>query len=123
MSYKIKKIVKKIDDRLNLERKAVSRYARISSSKVRRILFYIKGRTYNEALLILKFLPSKASSLICNVLISAVSNFKPINLDNRYYFVKEAKADDASFLKRVQPRAQGRGYPIKKRMCHITSSF
>lgn len=36
------------------------------------------------------------------------------------WFVKEIYVDEGPCLKRFRPRAQGRGFPIKKRMCHIT---
>jgi len=32
----------------------------------------------------------------------------------------QIKVDNGPMMKRFRPRAQGRGYPILKRMCHIT---
>jgi len=43
-----------------IEASAFSRYVRISPSKVRRILDQIRGRSSEEALMILKFMPYKA---------------------------------------------------------------
>ena len=40
--------------------KAVSKYIRISSHKVRRVLDQIRGRSYLEALMLLQFMPYRA---------------------------------------------------------------
>ena len=37
--------------------KAVAKYIRMSPNKVRRVLNQIRGRSYQEALMILEFLP------------------------------------------------------------------
>jgi len=44
--------------------KAVAKYVRISPHKVRQVLDQIRGRSYQEALMILEFLPYDASSPI-----------------------------------------------------------
>lgn len=106
----------------NLEAKAVLRYSRISPIKVKRILDQIRGRSCDEALLILKFMPYKACSIIRSVLLSSISNAKQKSSDeNVSLFIKEARVDSGPFLKRFCPHAQGRGFPIKKHMSHITS--
>lgn len=106
----------------NLEGKAFARYVQISPLKVSRILKQIKGRKCKEALLILKFLPHRACPLISNLLRSAISNLQIIaqkEFTEDTIYIHMAKVDSASFLSRVQPHAQGRGFPIKKRMSHI----
>lgn len=107
----------------HIEGVAVSRYVRTSPYKVRRILNQLKGRSCQESSLILKFMPHKVCKLIYKVLYSAISNVKQsFELNENQLFISEARADEASFLKRFRPHAQGRGFPIKKRMCHIISS-
>ena len=54
--------------------RAVAKYIRISPTKVRRVLDQIRGRSYEEALMILEFLPYKASGPIWQVLNSAAAN-------------------------------------------------
>ena len=44
--------------------KAVAKYVRISPHKVRQVLDQIRGRSYQEALMILEFLPYDAGSPI-----------------------------------------------------------
>lgn len=102
---------------------AFSRYVRISPFKVRRIIDQIRGRSSNEALLILKFMPYKSCPVISKLIISAVSNAKStLNLDDsRYFLINEIRVDEGPALKRFCPHAQGRGFPIKKRFSHIAS--
>jgi len=56
--------------------KAVAKYIRMSPHKIRRVLDQIRGRSYQEALMILEFLPSDAGGPIWPVLHSAVANAK-----------------------------------------------
>lgn len=111
---------------MNVERNqsfsAFARYVRISPSKVRRVLDQIRGRSSNEALLILKFMSYKACPIISKVIVSAVANAKSnYGLANKSFVISEAWADEGPSLKRFCPHAQGRGFPIKKRLCHIVS--
>lgn len=107
-----------------IEASAFSRYVRISPSKVRRILDQIRGRSSEEALMILKFMPYKACPIIYKVVFSALANAKQkFNLDTNSFFITEARADGGPILKRFCPHAQGRGFPIKKQISHITSTI
>ena len=106
----------------NLEAKAVLRYVRISPIKVKRILDQVRGRSCDDALLILKFMPYKACSIVRSVLLSAISNANQKSSEEATsLFIREARVDCGPFLKRFRPHAQGRGFPIKKHMSHITS--
>lgn len=101
---------------------AVYRYASVSPMKARRILNKLKKFSVSQALLVLKYLPHKSSKLLYNLISSAYYNFGNVSdISKDFVFFKEAKVDNASFFKRIQPRAQGKGFPIKKKLCHITS--
>jgi len=101
--------------------KAVAKYIRISPNKVRRILNQIRGRSYQEALMILEFLPYKACDPIWRVLNSAAANAQNnFNIKKQNLFIKVIFADQGPILRRMRPRAQGRGYKILKPTCHIT---
>lgn len=101
---------------------AYLKYVRISPFKIRRVLDQIRGRSYSDAVLILKFMPYKSCSSILKVLNSAASNAKfKFNTNSDVLFVLEARVDSNSYLKRIRPHAQGRGFPIKKRMSNIIS--
>ena len=101
--------------------KAVAKYIRISPYKVRRVLDQIRGRSYQEALMILEFLPYGASEPIWQVIHSAAANAKHnYGFDKKKLIIDEIFADEGPKLKRIRPRAQGRAYKILKPTCHIT---
>ena len=103
------------------EIRAVSKYIRMSPSKVRRGLRQIKGKTYLEALTLLEFMPYASCAPIIKVLRSATANAKNnLNLDEKTLVVKAAFADKGPTMKRFRPRAQGRAYRILKATSHIT---
>ena len=103
------------------EARAVSKYVRMSPSKIRRVLRQIQGKSYKDALTILNFLPYASCEPIIKVLRSAVANakhnkgFNESNLTVKYAF-----ADQGPTMKRFRPRAQGRAYRILKATSHIT---
>jgi large subunit ribosomal protein L22 len=105
----------------NNEAQAIGKYVRMAPSKIRRVLRQIQGKSYEEALMLLEFLPYTSCGPIIKVLRSAVANAKNnLGLDENKIFVKEAYADQGPVMKRFRPRAQGRAYRILKPTSHIT---
>ena len=101
--------------------KAVAKYIRISPHKVRRILDQIRGRSYQETLMILEFLPYQATGPIWQIVHSVAANAKHnYSLDKKSLIIDQIFADEGPKLKRMRPRAQGRPYKILKPTCHIT---
>ena len=102
---------------------ATSKYIRISPSKVDLIIKKIRGKTYKQALQILKYLPQKSGAIVWQTLYSAVSNAtNNFDLEKENLVISEAFVNQGPILKRMRPRAQGRAYAIQKKMCHITIS-
>ncbi|MGH3427134.1 MAG: 50S ribosomal protein L22 [Mycobacteriales bacterium] len=100
---------------------AQARHVRVSASKARKVINLIRGLTANEAMTALRFAPQVSSEPIAKVLASAVANAKNNErLDPELLLVAQAFVDEGPTLKRIQPRAQGRAYRIRKRSCHIT---
>nr|CRF40160.1 Ribosomal protein L22 [Laurencia snackeyi] len=102
---------------------ATAKYVRTSTTKSRRVLQQIQGKNYHEARLILEFMPYKASKIIIKILESALSNLKQQRSDTinkKEIIITNAFANKGPTLKRFQPRAQGRAFPIHKQTCHIT---
>ena len=100
---------------------AVSKYVRMAPNKIRRILREIQGKSYEESLMILEFLPYASCEPIIKVLRSAAANAKNnMGLDESKLIVKSAFADQGPVMKRFSPRAQGRAYRILKFTSHIT---
>ncbi|PYG85656.1 large subunit ribosomal protein L22 [Ruminiclostridium sufflavum DSM 19573] len=103
------------------EGRAILKYARISSRKVKIVLDLIKDKGLDEAYAILKFTPKASAEVLYKILKSAEAN--AVNNNNLNYgdlYVAEAYATQGPTLKRIQPRAQGRAFKILKRTSHIT---
>ena len=102
------------------EFRAKHRYADMSARKVRPFAALIRGKTADEALQALRFLPNKSARLLEQVLKSALGNAEDKGVrDIEELIVKEARVDDGPMLKRIMPRARGTAYPIKRRQSHI----
>ena len=103
------------------EARAVSKYIRMSPSKIRRVLQQIQGKSYKDALIILEFLPYSSCEPIIKALRSAAANAKNNKgFDEKNLIVKSAFANQGPTMKRFRPRAQGRAYRIQKATSHIT---
>ncbi|MBA2701066.1 MAG: 50S ribosomal protein L22 [Chloroflexi bacterium] len=100
---------------------ATARYLRASTRKTRLVTQAIKGKPVEEASALLKFMPQKAAGDVARVLKSATANAENNhNLSAGDLVVADAVADEGPMIKRFQPRAQGRAFPIHKPMTHIT---
>ena len=100
---------------------ATSKYIRISPTKVDVIISKIRGKSYKEALQILKYLPQKSGAIVWQTLYSAVSNAtNNFDLEKENLIITEAYVNQGPILKRVRPRAQGRAFAIQKKMSHVT---
>nr|YP_009398731.1 ribosomal protein L22 [Kuetzingia canaliculata]ARW67917.1 ribosomal protein L22 [Kuetzingia canaliculata] len=105
-----------------LKAHAITKYIRISDYKSRRVLKQIQGKSYQEARIILEFMPYKASKIIIKILESALNNIlqkTTKTLEKKDIVIIEAFANKGPILKRFQPRAQGRAFSIHKPTCHI----
>ncbi len=104
-----------------MEVKAVTRYVRIAPRKVRIVTELVKGKSAEEALTILKFLPKKAARLVSKTLQSAVANAEQNpNIDVDTLYIKRIYVDEGPSMKRWRARAMGRATRILKRSSHIT---
>lgn len=100
---------------------AVAKYIRISPDKVRIVLDIVRGRTYNEAVAILKNTPKAASEPMLKVLESAAANAENnLNMNKSDLYVAECFANAGPILKRIMPKAKGSAGRINKRTSHIT---
>lgn len=100
---------------------AVAKSIRISPYKVRAVLDVIRGKSYIEAVALLKAMNKSSSTPILKVVNSAAANAENnqgMNKDTLY--VAECFADEGKTLKRYQPVSKGRGHSIMKRTTHIT---
>ena len=101
--------------------RAIAKYVRISSRKVKVVIDLIRGKSVAEAKAILAFTPKAASEPVLKVLNSAVANAENnLDMSADQLFVAEVFANQGPTLKRFRPRAQGRASRIRKRTSHIT---
>ena len=103
-----------------MEAKAIAKYVRMSSSKLKPVTDLVRGKELNEALTILKFMPGKGAELVEKVVMSAAANAEnnhDMNPDNLY--VAEVYANQGPTMKRFRAGAQGRAGMILKRTSQI----
>ena len=115
--------IKRERNEKNIDRRpsATLSNARVSSRKAGFVLDAIRGKNVNDALGIVTYNPRYASRLIKKLLESAIANAKNNNqMEEEKLYVAECFANQATTLKRIHPRAQGRAYRIYKRCSHIT---
>jgi large subunit ribosomal protein L22 len=100
---------------------ATAKFLRSSTRKTRLVTQAIKGKPVEEATAILRFMPQKAAGEVARVLKSATANAENNhNLSAEDLVIVDAIANEGPTIKRFQPRAQGRAFPIHKPMTHIT---
>ena len=103
-----------------MEAKAVAKYVRMSSSKLKPVTDLVRGKDLNEALTILKFTPGKGSELIEKVVKSAAANAENNHeMDPDKLYVAKINANQGPTMKRWRPGAQGRAGMILKRTSNI----
>lgn len=104
-----------------MEARAQARFVRISPRKARAVVDLIRRKDLSEALAILRYTPNKAAQVVEKVLNSAASNAENNHdLNRSALFVDSIFVDEGPTYRRVQPRARGRRFLIRKRTSHIT---
>lgn len=100
---------------------AVIRGVRLSAQKARLVADQIRGLPVAQALNILAFSPKKGGGIIKKALDSAIANAEHNDgADIDELKVATIYVDKGASLKRMIPRAKGRGNSIEKQTCHIT---
>ena len=100
---------------------AVIRGVRLSAQKARLVADQIRGLPVAQALNILAFSPKKGGGILKKALDSAIANAEHNDgADIDELKVATIYVDKGTSLKRMIPRAKGRGNSIEKQTCHIT---
>ena len=101
--------------------KATLKNYRQAPRKVRLVADMIRGKTAQDALSALAFLPKKASEPLKKLVESALANAKQAGeKDPGALTVSEIRVDKATTFTRMMPRARGRSTPIRKHSSHVT---
>nr|ATG26644.1 hypothetical protein Cyp_bu_bu1Pt1077 [Cyphia bulbosa var. bulbosa]ATG26665.1 hypothetical protein Cyp_bu_bu1Pt1448 [Cyphia bulbosa var. bulbosa] len=100
---------------------ALGQHISMSVHKARRVIDQIRGRSYEETLIILELMPYRACYPIFKLVYSAAANASYIlGSDESSLYITKAEVNEGPTVKRLKLRARGRSYPIKRPTCHIT---
>lgn len=104
-----------------MEIKAELNYLHIAPRKVRQVAGLIRGLDVRRAELELAHLPSRSAVPVLKLLRSAIMNAQHSFAvsDTEGLYIKKVTVNEGPVLKRMMPRAFGRGALITKRMSHI----
>nr|QVV24991.1 ribosomal protein L22 [Bupleurum yinchowense] len=113
MLKKIKKIKKEVY--------ALGQHISMSAHKARRVVDQIRGRSYEETLMILELMPYRACYPILKLVYSAAANAN-YNMDSNEsnLVISKTQVSEGTAMKKLKPRARGRSFTIKRPTCHIT---
>nr|YP_010861298.1 ribosomal protein L22 [Livistona australis]WGM77345.1 ribosomal protein L22 [Livistona australis] len=104
----------------NREIKVLAQHICMSVLKAQRVIDQIRGRSYEETLMILELMPYRASYPILQLVYSAAANANHnMGLNEADSFISKAEVNRSAIVKKLRLRARGRSYPIKKPTCHI----
>lgn len=100
--------------------KASHRFARISATKVRPFADMIRGKTAQQGVDLLRYQPNRGARFLEKVLRSAIANAEDRLVRNVDALkISVARVDGGPMFKRIQPRARGMAFLIRKRFAHI----
>ena len=100
--------------------KALHKPARISATKVRPFADMIRGMSVEEGVNALRYEPNRGARFLEKVLMSARANAEDRgarNVDD--LTIIECRIDGGPMFKRVQARARGTAFMIRRRFSHI----
>nr|YP_010488681.1 ribosomal protein L22 [Zanthoxylum micranthum]UAV87055.1 ribosomal protein L22 [Zanthoxylum micranthum] len=106
-----------------VEVSALGQHICMSAHKARRVIDQIRGRSYEETLMILELMPYRACYPILKLVYSAAANGihnLGFNEGSLVFSYIKAEVNEGTAAKRFKPRARGRSYMIKRPTCHIT---
>lgn len=94
----------------------------IAPRKVRQVCDLVRNKKASEAIRILRFCEKKEIALMLTKLINSglaiAADSDKYDIDN--LVLTQLFADEGPTLKRIQPRAQGRAFRVRKRTSHVT---
>jgi len=104
-----------------MEVRAVAKALPISPKRARLILDEIRGKKVDEAMSVLRFMPTPHARSVAKVVRSATANAENnYNLDPRDLRIVAAYAGESIRLRRLITRARGRADTMHRRRSNIT---
>lgn len=106
---------------MSINVKAVAKAVRIAPRKVGEVASLVKGRTVEDALVILEHTPRRSANAVAKVISSAAANAENNHkLDPKTLVIETISVGNGFALKRFRPAAHGRALPYKKMTSNIT---
>ena len=104
-----------------MEAKAEARYIRSSPQKARLVIDLIRGRSANDARILLRSTNKRIAPVVLKVLDSAIANAenRSSDVDVDQLVVTDAYVNEGPRQKRVRPAPMGRAYRYQRRTSHI----
>lgn len=100
---------------------ALGRHLSLSANKARRVIDQIRGRSYEETVMILELMPYRTCYPIFKLVYSAAANASyNMGSDKNNLIISKAEVNEGTTAKNLKFRARGRSYAIKRATCHIT---
>jgi len=103
--------------------RAVEKYLRISSKKMRMVVDVFRGKSVKQALEVLPSVNKKAAAYIIDAVKSAFANAKVKNPEAPYtedmLFISKITANEGPMLKRYRAASMGRASPLAHRTSHL----
>jgi large subunit ribosomal protein L22 len=105
-----------------MEARATAKYLDISPRKIRLVAHAVRGRTVQQALAMLQFMPQKGARYLRKLIQSAVANAENnYAMDVNSLYIATILVNQGPTQRRYRPRAHGRVSPIRKRSSHVTA--
>jgi large subunit ribosomal protein L22 len=92
---------------------------RQSPRRVRLVANLVRGKKVSDAITELTFLAKRAGEPVKKLIESAVANAKNLDVKTEDLYISEIQVNKGIVMKRMMPRARGRGAPIHKRSSHV----
>nr|YP_009416576.1 50S ribosomal protein L22 [Adinandra angustifolia]YP_009417383.1 50S ribosomal protein L22 [Adinandra millettii]QVL28390.1 ribosomal protein L22 [Adinandra megaphylla]QVL28476.1 ribosomal protein L22 [Adinandra bockiana]ASM45925.1 50S ribosomal protein L22 [Adinandra angustifolia]ASM46012.1 50S ribosomal protein L22 [Adinandra millettii] len=100
---------------------ALGQHISMSAHKARRVIDQIRGRSYEETLMILELMPYRACYPIFKLVYSAAANASyNLGSNETNLIISKAEVNEGTTVRKLKPRARGRSYSIKRPTCHIS---
>jgi large subunit ribosomal protein L22 len=104
-----------------MEVSATARDLPVSARKIRLVLAQLPGKKVDEAMVMLRYLPTPNARVVAKVLKSAAANAENnFALDSADLRIKRAYAGVSTTLKRYRPQSRGRIGSNNHRTSHVT---
>ncbi len=104
-----------------MEVRAITKNTGITPRKARLLVDMVRGKKVEQALDMLRFMPSPSARIVSKVIQSAAANAESVyQISTSDLKIVRIYADEAPTMKRYRARARGRAGAILKRSSHIT---